>query len=214
MNKSTLNQSILHASIEDFLYIFLTEKYISNPNTLGLHNFSINELTEKLFLMEGDKFYCLYEKIYKLENSNSCVNIKNYFHDNKFISNGLDLTNGRVCTILSNFQKKYGESAPIHSIELLLDDSLNYGSLILNEFLDIRFSKLKKPKRKKKFHLTGISTDYELPSNGINREVNTRGARMMKEHVYFRHASEKFKDNPAIKELVMFVIKKYPHALR
>ncbi len=213
MKKSTLIQPVLHTSIDQLLYIFLTEKYISNPNILGLRNFSIDELVKNSFEMTGDSFYCLYEKSYKLADLNSYINVKNYFHNNEFISNGIDLTNGRICTELSNFCKRYGASMPIHSIELLLDDSLNYGSLIVNEFLDVRFGKLKKSKNKKKFHLTGISTDYERPSNGIERKINTHGAQIMKEKFSFYHALEKFKNNPAIRELVTCVMKNFPHAI-
>jgi|GEM_PF-5759284 len=213
MKKPNIIQPLLHASIDQFLYIFLTEKYISNPDLLGLRNFSTDELARNSFEMTGDSFYCLYEKSYRLAGSSSYVNVKNYFSNNEFISNGVDFTNGRICTELSKFCKKYERSMLVHSIELLLDDSLDFGSLIVNKFLDLRFGKLKSPAGKKKFHLTGISTDYEHPSGKIDREINTHGARIMKEEVSFYRALEKFKSEPAIKELVTCVMKNLPHAI-
>ena len=212
MSNWTLIQPMLHNSIDELLHQFLMEKYISNPKILGLSSFSINDLTRNSFEMVGDEFYCLYEKSYRLKNSNSFVNVKNYFHNNEFVSNGIDLTNGRLCTILSHFHKKYKTASLISSIELLLDDSLDYGSLIVNGFLDVRFGKSKKSKGKKKFHLIGISTDYELPLNSTAREINTHGARLMKGKLSFSRALEKFKDNPALKELATCVMEYFPYA--
>lgn len=213
MKKPVVIQSMLHASIGELLYIFLTEEYISDPGFLGLRNFSAAELTRNSYEMTGDGFYCLYEKSYRLVHSDSCVNVKNYFCSGKFISNGVDFTGGRICTELSKFCKKHERSMLVHSIELLLDDSLDFGSLIVNKFLDLRFGKLKSPTGKKKFHLIGISTDYEHPSRKIDREISTHGARIMKEEVSFHRALEKFKCEPAIKELVTCVIRNFPHAI-
>ena len=213
MKRPVVIQPMLHASIGELLHIFLTEEYISSPGFLGLRNFSAAELARNSYEMTGDSFYCLYEKSYKLTHSNSYVNIKNYFCNGKFISNGVDVTGGRICTELSKFCKKHERSMLIHSIELLLDDSLDFGSLIVNKFLDLRFGKLKGPTGKKKFHLTGISTDYEHPSGKIEREISTHGARIMKEGVSFYRALEKFKSEPAIKELVTCVMKNFPHAI-
>jgi hypothetical protein len=213
MKRSINSQPLLHASVGMFIFIFLTEKYISTPAFLGLRNFSVDELIDNSYEMTGDGFYCLYEKSYRLAGSNSYVNVKNYFSNNEFISNGVDFTGGRICTELSRFCKKYERSMLVHSIELLLDDSLDFGSLIVNRFLDLRFGKLESPAGKKKFHLTGISTDYEHPSGKIEREISTHGARIMKEEVSFYRALEKFKREPAIKELVTCVMKNFPHAI-
>lgn len=142
-----------------------------------------------------------------------CVNVKNYYHNGDFVSNGVDLDGGRIGTVLSDFFKSYTESMPIHSIELLLDDSLNYGSLIINDFLEIRFGKLGRPKRQKKYHIFGISTDYETPSNSTQRKVNTHAARMTKSHFSFRRSLVRFKNDPAISELVLCVMKKFPNAI-
>lgn len=179
----------------------------------GLHEFDIAELRKNSYEMVGDDFYCLYEKGYRFAGTHSYVNVKNYFNNEKFVSNGIDLAGGRVCTKLSGFCKKYGAKVQINSIELLLDDSLDYGSLIINEFLDVRFGKLKKSNRKKKFHLIGISTDYEIPSDGIAGKINTHGARLMKNKYSFFYALENFKSNQAIKELAMCVIINFPHAV-
>jgi hypothetical protein len=213
MKKTTQIQPMLHTSVGQLLYIFLTEKYITNSNILGLRNFDIAELRKNSFEMTGDSFYCLYEKSYRLAETSLYVNVKNYFNNERFVSNGVDLGGCRICTELSNFCKIDDASTQIRSIELLLDNSLDYGSLIINEFLDVRFGKIRMSNRKKKFHLTGISTDYELPSDGIAGKINTHGARLMKNKYSFFYAMDKFKNNQAIKELVMCVIKHFPHAI-
>jgi hypothetical protein len=96
----------------------------------------------------------------------------------------------------------------VNSIELFFNEPLGFGSLVINKFLDLRFGKLGNEKRRKKFHLTGISTDFELPSGGMGRQVNTYAVRVTKEKISFYRALKKFNDEPAIRELVMCVIKK------
>jgi hypothetical protein len=209
---STPPQPTLPVSIAQLLHVFLTDKYISDPAILGLRNFSIDELVNSSFERTGDRFYCLYEKGYQLAESPSQVNIKLYFHEGEFISNGVDVSHGRLSTALSDFCRDYGVST-VGSIELFLDDSLNYGSLILNNFLDLRFGKLGNPKRKKRFHLTGISTDYELPLNGTERGTNTRAARSTKSRVSFHSAPMDFKRSPAVSELMACLVKNFPAAV-
>lgn len=213
MNPSLVTSSLINTTAEDLIYIYLSKKYISNPAIFKLPDFSIEQLLKNSFERTGDDFYCMYEKSYRIANSNVYTNIKNYFQNNQFISNGLDLSNGRLCTILSNLQKKYNQTTKIDSIEFLLDDSLEYGSLIVNKFLDIRFGKLRDCKYKSKFHFTGISTDYEIPSDSTEKKVSTNGARIMKNKFSFSHLTKLSKDNPAIKELVICVLKNFPRAI-
>jgi len=213
MKKPAIIHPVLHASISQLLYIFLTEKYISNPEFLGLRNFSAAELARNSYEIAGDSFYCLYEKNYNLAHSNSSATIKNYFCNGEFISNGVDFARGRICTELTLFCKKRNASTLVNSIELFFNESLGFGSLVINKFLDLRFGKLGNEKRRKKFHLTGISTDFELPSGGMGRQVNTYAVRATKEKISFYRALKKFNDEPAIRELVMCVIKNFPHAI-
>jgi len=204
---------VLSASVNQLLRIFLTKKYISTPGLFGLCDFSANELLKNSYQMTGDDFYCLYEKNYRLAGSDSNLNLKNYFSQGEFISNGVDLTGARICTVLSRFCSSKIDSSLIYSIELFLDESLDFGSLVINDFLELRFGKTTRPKHKKKFHLTGISTDYELPLGSAERKINTRGARVMKKKISFCHALLKFAEEPAVKNLVMCVRENLPHAI-
>jgi len=214
MKKSIFPAPLLRASISDMLHIFLTEKYISNPAMLGVNCFTAKELLENSFEMIGDDFFCLYEKIFRLQNSRIHANVKNYFHNGVFISNGIDFFGGdRMCKVLSNLSGECRKNSEIKSIELLVDESLNFGSLIINKFLDVRFSKLNRPKRKKKFFLIGISTDYEVASGGLAENGNTHGARLLKKNFSFLNLSKSLKSDPAIQELVTCVMKNYPHAV-
>jgi len=207
------NLPVLSASVSQLLRIFLTGKYISTPDLFGLRDFSAGELLKNSYQMTGDDFYCLYEKDYRLIGLDSSLNLKNYFSQGEFISNGVDLAGARICTELSRFCSSKIDSLLIYSIELLLDESLDFGSLVINDFLELRFGKTTRSKRKKKFHLTGISTDYELPLGSAERKINTHGARKMKKKVSFCHALLKFAEEPAVKDLVMCIRGNLPHAI-
>jgi len=204
----------LQASISEIIYMFLTENYLTKPSLLQIKEFTIEDLARNSFEMTGNDFFCLYEKTFRLQNSRRHVNVKNYFHNRKFISNGIDFFDGgRIFNVLEKLKDKCENQYDINSIELLMDESLNYGSLIINKFLDIRFSKSDRPKRKKKFLLIGISTDYEVPNDEFAKNGNTHGARLLKECFSFFHASKKFKNDLAIQELVACVVKNFPHAV-
>jgi len=214
MRKITLPQALLQASISDMLYIFLTEKYISNPNLLKIQDFTTEELLKNSFEMIGDDFFCLYEKSFRLKNTMIYVNVKNYFHNGEFISNGIDFFDGeRIINTIRDLEDKYKNQFDVNSIELLMDESLNHGSLIINKFLDVRFSKSNRPRRKKKFLLIGISTDYDASKDEFAKNGNTHSARILKEYFSFFNTSKRFKNDSAIQELVACVIKNYPHAV-
>ncbi|WP_157462666.1 hypothetical protein [Curvibacter gracilis] len=214
MRKSIISSPLLQASISDILYIFLKEKYIANPNLLKIKDFTIEELLKNSFEMTGDDFFCLYEKTFRLQNTRVYANVKNYFHNGEFISNGIDFFGAdKMCNALKKLKDKFENHFEINSVELLVDESFNYGSMIINGFLDVRFSKLRRPKRKKKFFLVGISTDYEVSSGELAKNGNTHGARLLKDYISFFNASKKFKNDPAIQELVTCVMKNFPHAV-
>ena len=203
---------VANVSLEQILYIFLKEKYISDPGIFSLHNFSIEELTKKSFDKVGDDFFCLYEKKYRTKNSNSDFNMKLYFHENNFMSNGVDFSI-RICTYLAKFKNEFNDFIKINSIEILLDDYFESGSLIVNEFIEMRFGKIGRPKAKKKFHLMGISTDYEVPLKSTKNKISTHGARIRNTRLSFDRAMKLAKQSSALFELITLIKKDFPSAI-
>lgn len=212
MMKKSAAQSIITKSADQLLYIFLTEKYISDPLIFGLADFSMQELATNSFEITGDDFFCLYEKVYRVSGSESEINLKVYFLNKQFFSNGIDLFECKISTCLLNFCKSPRKLKSINSIELLLDNSLDSGSLIINDFLDVRFQKSKFGS-KKKFHLAGISTNFENTPSKSDGKSNTRFARNMKDAFPFQYVLKKFKKNAAIRDLAMCVMKNFPSSV-
>lgn len=150
-------------------------------------------------------------------NADAYVNLKVYFHNDVFFSNAIDVfggrISGRITSNLVNLSKMHGDSMPINSIKLFLDESWEYGSLIINDFIDVEFSKQGKDKKKKKFYLTGITTDYGFPLKAIGNEIRSSETRRFDKKFSFSHALKKFNGNPAIKDLAICVVRNFPHAI-
>jgi hypothetical protein len=204
----------LDVTPDQLLQIFLKENYISDPLFFGLPSFSIFDLEKNSFDICGDNEFSLYEKTFKLKSGYGFINLKCYFHNKQFISNGIDLFNNvRTTTLFRNYYSKYHRLTPILSIELLLDDTLECGSFIINKYFEVRFAKSYRKKRKMKYHTVGISTDYEAPSNSFALNGNTHGAKIMKNQVSFNDALQIYNRDPAISNLLKCVYKFFPDAL-
>lgn len=63
MKKKTPHEPTINESLDRLLYIFVTEKYISDPTIFGLKSFSIQEMIQNSFDMEGDKFFAFMKRI-------------------------------------------------------------------------------------------------------------------------------------------------------
>lgn len=211
MKKPGLDYPILHTSVHQLLYLFLTEKYMAHPAMLGLRDFSIDEMASHGFEKTGDDAFCLFEKDFRLPGREAYARVKHYFHDGQFISNGIDLTHTRICTVLAALATRH-QAAPIAAIELLLDASRTHGSLIVNGFIEVRFGLAGTHKRAKKFHLTGISTDYALPSDTTAGAISTRFARALLLPLSLPDTAKKSRNHPALAELADCLLEHFPHA--
>lgn len=170
----------VHASVEELLLIYINEKHLSNPSLFGLESFSAPELFARGFSCVGDPEFSMYEREFRLLGENCYVSLKIYFRNGELFSNGISLNGGRICRYL-NLLGGSSSVMNVSSLEMLWDDSCDYGSIIINGYLDIRFGIVGKVDRRKKYHLLGISTDYEISSPASTSQTSTHGARVMKD---------------------------------
>ena len=174
------NIDTIRTSTEELLLTYVKAKHLSDPGLFGLTSFSLSELLSNGFSRVGDPEFSLCEKEFRILGSNCFVNLKIYFKGEDLFSNGISLNGNRVCKYL-NFLGQPGNAENIFSLEILCDDSLEFGSIIINSHLDVRFGILGGADRRKKYHLLGISTDYEIPSGECTSRTSTHGTRALKD---------------------------------
>lgn len=215
MKNKTLDTliSFEEMSIEKILNIYLMEGFIKTPEIFGLKNFSEKELMQHLFHKAGDDNFCLWEKYYRIVNKNHYINLKLYFVGNKYESNGIGVSGVKAKKILNKYAFLYGKSNLIKKIQLYLGDSKNYGSIIINDFIDFRFDKKGAYHLKKKsFEFTGLSTDISMSKEFTEKQIDTKHARKTKEYFSFLEAKKKFPHNKALMNLIEILLRNFPGA--
>jgi len=213
MNRHKILPPLIELSIVDILYIYINIGLIVEPKIFGLKSFSFDELACNGFHMEGDISFCLFEKEYRLLGVGGFVNVKIYFLDGDFFSNGFDFESGRLISQFSCFKKEYdlSQASCIRSVDFLLDDGCDCGSLIINGYLDVRFRR--RGGRRERFKICGISTDVVFEGGELRSGGNVKFARAMKGAVSVYDANKRFESDLGIKELANFLIREYPNAI-
>lgn len=180
MNLMKFPAPTVRTSVEELLLTYIREKHLSDPSLFGLESFSAPGLLASGFSCVGDSEFSLYEREFRMLGGNHYVNLKIYFKNGELLSNGVSLNGGRICRYL-DFLGGSSSAMDVSSLEILWDESCDYGSIILNGYLDIRYGIIGNVDRRKKFHLLGISTDYEISSPASTSRISTHGARVMKD---------------------------------
>lgn len=199
--------TMIRATAEALLMEFVRKKYLSDPSIFGLNDFSKKTLESAGFSHSGDPDFSLYDKEFRIAGSDQFVNLKVYFKGEDQFSNGISINGARICRYIDLLGQPEN-SQNISSIEILWDDSLEFGSILLNSHLDIRFGVQGKPDKRKSYHLLGISTDYEIPSRNCSGRTSTRGARILKS---WKHPnSTRIRSRRSARDLIQCVQSNFP----
>lgn len=205
---------LIELSVVDIICIYINNGLIVDPKVFGLKEFSFDELLGEGFHMEGDSSFCLFEKEFRLKDGKHIANAKIYFSNEGFVSNGFDFWSGRLVSILSCLGVKCNDErfARVTSMDFLVDEDFNFGSLIINNCLDVRF--LRRAGRRNRFKISGISTDFQFEKQNLRPNVNTGFARAIKKEISVYAAKKRFKYDLGINELAGFLINEFPAVVR
>lgn len=212
MKKFTTQTKTIDITIGQIIQKYLLCKYLSGPNIFGLASYDMENAIKNSFAPSGDTEYSVYEKEFRLAREEIYIYLKLYYENGKFISNGLSIRGARISRLFRGLDANVFSSL-IKSFDVFFDDSFECGSIIINNYLEIRFSIKRNPNKKKKFQLVGISTDYELPIDSTARSINTNGARSRNNRcpqTMFEKASKK---NAAVHQLLAFTSLKFPSSV-
>lgn len=204
---------IINCQLEELICMYIENKIINCPRLFGLESFSEEDLLSNYFDKEGDDKFFIFEKNYRLIDTEIYINFKIYYIGNTLNSNGISVSRGPFVDVLKKISRRLKTVRSVYSLELLLDNSLNYGSIIVNNLIDIKFGKIGRGMDRKKFHLLGISTDYGFVENWEVKAINTHGARLMKDGVSFVDAQVKYKYNSSILGVIGALMENFPGAI-
>lgn len=196
-------------SLDDVIISYLQEGLIKKTQPFGVNEISKRNLELAGFNGEGYEDFQLFEKYFRLLNSPIYLKLKFYFSDGHYHSNGIDLIGCAAVKLLNIFKN---HSSEIKSIYLLYEDYGDYGSLIVNDMLDIRFGKSGKYSRKGKYKILGLSTDFECNENWKEKSFNTQSAEKLKPRIDFKRAKGKYKNNKAMQQLINQLLEYFPEA--
>lgn len=205
---------ILESSVEALVDAYIEKRVIEDLTIFGIKTTSIFDLENIGFDRIGNDEFSLLEKCFRINGKEYLINLKLYFSGNNYYSNGIDIYGKRILSVFRKIFLKNEKSDGIKKIILLYEPNGDYGSLIINDILDVRFGKAGRGSQKKRYHILGISTDFECTEGWQERAMSTHGAKIMKPKISFATAKKRYRKNRALQELISYFTKNNPSACK
>lgn len=199
----------INLSINDLIENFIKNKIITNINLFGIENFTINYLSKNNFHKIGYDDYFLLEKNFRIINSLNEVNLKIYYCDGVYDSNGIDFGGVRFLSLLKKISRN--EEILFKKIEIFIDDIFNMHLIINNEI--IFWLGRSNKKIRNNFKLLCMSSNFsytgKVNHDSIIKSIKNNSAKITPENFLY----SKYNNNMQIKLIINAIFKNFPNAL-
>ena len=177
---------IADITLEEILDEYIQYGFLKNLPRFNARELLQSDLENKGFSREGMNDFYLMEKSFRLFGKETIINLKLYFWHGKYFSNGLDLFGINFSDAIDTLMKYKNQ---ISDLELLFNNDNGFGSLLVNNKIELRFDRKKFSKNKVRYIFTGISSDHSIISDEIPIS-NISHARGLKEKITLKMISE------------------------
>ena len=192
----------LSLKLEDIFAIYMRAQLVEDFQPFGFSTATVGNFQAKGFDRAGENDdYFLLEKFFRLLGSNLFLNWKFYFKDNSYSSSGFDLFNCPPSRL-------FGAPSIRHQVKRIF---IVYGSLIVNDLLDVRFGRQGRSK-KSSHKIVGVSTNRENSIDWQEKSFSTKFAENFKSYISFPTIQSKHKNNQTLQKFIDYFLGNFPDA--
>lgn len=202
------NTPPLLLKLEDIFATYMKGQLIEDFRPFGFSTATVENFQAQGFGRAGEyNDYFLLEKFFRLLGSDLCLNWKFYFKDNSYSSSGFDLFNCPPSRL-------FGAPSIRHQVKrifIVYEPDGDYGSLIVNDLLDVRFGRQGRSK-KSNHKIVGVSTNRENSIDWPEKSFSTKFAENFKSYISFPTIRSKHKNNQTLQKFIDYFLENFPDA--